>query len=110
MDGQDISEQARPMLPFLDWVKVQPAALYDAVLVHVQTISAVLEGVEMVQFAGTSLIVPNYWAMADAARALRELATLSGFPEAATFCQQTYETACEGMREASEQFNQAVAN
>jgi hypothetical protein len=94
--GQDAIPDNKLMLPFLDWVKQQPDQIFMQVLMHVETINAVLSDHDMV--IGTDFVAPNYWEMADASLALKQIAQEAGFSDAAQYCQYTYEQALLGIK------------
>jgi len=84
---QEIPIEVQPILPFLDWVKMQQGEVYEQAIVAITTIQMVLGNqliVETTVFRG-----PDVWAMRDAAVTLKKMAHGAGFPDAVTFCANT---------------------
>ena len=87
MQQQEIPIEVQPILPFLDWVKMQQGEVYEQAVVAITTIQMVLGNqliVETTVFRG-----PDVWAMRDAAVTLKKMAHVAGFPDAVTFCANT---------------------
>lgn len=93
----EIVERAEAIVPFLDWLRRQPASLVASVMECVKLIQAVIAGQAMVVVSGED--VPDYWAMAEAAMALVCYAEVACFPAAVEAFQITYEYASQQIEE-----------
>ncbi|HLI08570.1 MAG TPA: hypothetical protein VKV40_18555 [Ktedonobacteraceae bacterium] len=82
------------MVPFAQWASRQEPGVCLRMLAYVSAIGQVLNEQRVVVLA-PDVVLPDCWAMEQAATALRDMALAAGFVEAAAVCEKERCAACE---------------
>lgn len=94
------------MVPFAQWAIRQEPPVRLRMLAYVSAIEQVLNEQRVVELSH-GLVLPDCWAMEQAATALRDMARAAGFVEAAAVCEEERCAACELIALVEEMYRQA---